>query len=557
MRESDQMSKLTKQEIAQLKILLDPIKWAEATLRDPKDPSKPLKIRDYQKVMLADGSLRKVSRCGRRIGKTFTMVLHILWYAFTNSNSKQVIATPYDSQVTLIFDMIKQFISSTPELVESVESSVKSPHQRIVLKNGAMISGFTAGTRSGAAGGSLRGQAADWLYMDEVDYMTDNDFETIYSIALEAPDRIGVWISSTPTGRRGKFWSACQKGSGWKEFYYPTMVNPEWSPDMERELRGMYSEQGYLHEVLAEFGDETVGVFKKEQIDTARKEYHYTSMPTHRAIRMVGVDWDKYGDATQILILEYRQSDRKFQIINRIEIPKGEFTFDNAVKKIIEVNEIYKPNMIYIDRGFGEYQVEVLRKYGINNPQTGLHKKIRPVSFSESKEFIDPFTRKKDKKPIKPFMVNQLQLLLERQRLQISEYDEMIIRQLENYRVLRTTQKTIVFSTDDDHGVDCLMLCVLAFVENFPDIVESIIEIKHASKIEQLRIRTRNLLEENILVDNNKKDPLTSIDWDEPGPPPMRKVPLGSKPGDRKSVRPFGWSTRGTNTKRKHKRSTW
>lgn len=97
---------------------------------------------------------------------TISMVVHILWYAFTNENSRQVIATPYDSQVQLIFDMIRQFVDSTPELSDSIESSVKTPHQRIQLKNGSLISGFTAGTRSGAAGGSLRGQAADWLYMD-------------------------------------------------------------------------------------------------------------------------------------------------------------------------------------------------------------------------------------------------------------------------------------------------------------------------------------------------------------------------------------------------------
>lgn len=85
----------------------------------------------------------------------------------------------------------------------------------------------------------------------------------------------------------------CQPGSGWEEFYYPTMVNPEWSPRMERELRSMYSEQGYVHEVLAEFGDETVGVFKKAHIDRARREYPYVQIPNYSAIRAVGVDWDK------------------------------------------------------------------------------------------------------------------------------------------------------------------------------------------------------------------------------------------------------------------------
>lgn len=544
--------KLTKQEIEQLKILMDPVLWAEATLKDPKNPRKPLRLRWYQKKMLRDKSVRKVSRCGRRVGKTLTMCTHILWYAFTHENSKQVIATPYDSQVTLIFDMLKQFISATPELQESVDTIVKSPHHLIKLKNGAMIKGFTAGTRSGAAGGSLRGQAADWLYMDEVDYMTDDDFETIYAIALEAPERIGVWISSTPTGRRGKFWKACQPDSGWTQFHYPTMVNPEWSPKMEKELRAMYSEQGYIHEVLAEFGEETIGVFKKEYIDRAKQQYHYISMPTHKAIRSIGVDWDKYGDATQIVIVEYNQNAQKFQVINRIEIPKGEFTLDNAVKKIVQLNEIYNPQMIYIDRGYGEYQVETLRKYGMDHPETGLHKKIRPVSFSETKEILDPFTKQKDKKPIKPFMVNQLQILFERDMIWLSEYDELLIRQLENYQVIKkTVSGQPVFTSEDEHALDCLMLCILGFTEKYPELVNTIVSYEPATRAFDIKVKMGNLLKEKIAF--NDKDYLR--DWDEPGPPPPLKVPVGST--SRKRVQSFSWSTRGTNTRRPFKRRTW
>ena len=543
-------------EIEQLKILSSPVYWAEATLGDPKVPSRPLVLRDYQKDMLITKSVRKVSRCGRRVGKTLTMCVHMLWYAFTHTNSKQVVATPYDSQVQLIFDMLKEFINSTPEIEQSIASSVKSPHNEIKFKNGATIKGFTAGTRSGAAGGSLRGQAADWLYMDEVDYMTDADFETIYSIALEAPERIGVWISSTPTGRRGKFYNACQPDSGWTEFYYPTMVNPEWSPSMEKELRNMYSEQGYIHEVLAEFGDETIGVFKKEYIDRAQKDYHYITIPTKPAIRAIGVDWDKYGDATQIVVTEWNQAEQKIQVINRIEIAKGEFTLDNAVKKVIELNKIYKPKMIYIDRGYGEYQVETLRKYGMNHPETELHKKIRPVSFSETKELIDPFTRVIEKKPLKHFMVNQLQILFERDKIMLSSYDEMIIRQLENYQVIKKTVKgQPVFTSEDDHSLDCLMLCVLGFVEKYPSLMQTIVAFEPVTTMAGIKTIARNLLEENI-AKRADKSYLENDIWDEPHAPPMKQVPLGTKPGQ-KRAKSYGWNTRGTNTKKPITRRKW
>ena len=44
--------------------------------------------------------------------------------------------------------------------------------------------------------------------MDEVDYMGENDFDTVTTIAAERND-IGIFMSSTPTGRRSNFYFAC------------------------------------------------------------------------------------------------------------------------------------------------------------------------------------------------------------------------------------------------------------------------------------------------------------------------------------------------------------
>ena len=505
---------------------------------------------------------------GRRTGKTTTMVIHILWYAFTHKDSRQVIATPYDSQIRMIFDMIQAFISNSPELENSIANMTKNPHE-IKLKNGATIKGFTAGTRSGAEGGSLRGQAADWLYMDEIDYMTDGDFETIYAIALADPKRIGVWISSTPTGRRGVFWKSCVGiMPGWTEFYYPSMSNPNWDAQMEAELRATFSEVGYQHEVLAEFGEETIGVFKKEFIDRARYKYEYLNAPMHRARRVIGTDWDKYGDATQIVVMEYDElaenfsGDRgMFKVINRVEIPKGKFTLDNAVNKIIELNAIYDPDAIYVDRGYGEHQVETLHKYGMNHPETELHTKVVGIPFSGAKAITDPWTKVTENKPIKAFMVDQLTILFERDRMIINDSDEMIIRQFENYRVVKITDRGAPkYTSEDEHTIDCIMLAILGFMEKFPGITATIAEYKPATRLLHIQTKAKNALQDAISkgegdVFNRNKD---YLEWDEPGSAPLKRVDLGSKPKDRDTrTRAFGWSTRGSNISKEHKRSSW
>lgn len=47
----------------------------------------------------------------------------------------------------------------------------------------------------------------------------------------------------------------------------------------------------------------------------------------------------------------------KFKVFKRVEVPRSEYTYDNAVNKIVELNEIYNPSYIYVDRGSGEIQI--------------------------------------------------------------------------------------------------------------------------------------------------------------------------------------------------------
>ena len=106
------------------------------------------------------------------VHNTWTMCAHMLWVAFTCNGGREltkgatcIVATPYDNQARLIFDQLKTFIDNNPILRDSVRSLTKNPYV-IEFKNKSIIRLFTAGTRSGSEGGSLRGQKASWLYMD-------------------------------------------------------------------------------------------------------------------------------------------------------------------------------------------------------------------------------------------------------------------------------------------------------------------------------------------------------------------------------------------------------
>lgn len=421
-----------------------------------------------------------------------------------------VFVAPYENQIRLIFDRLRELIDASPLIKDEVEASTKSPYA-IRFSNGSKILGFTTGASSNSGAASLRGQRADLIIADEMDYMGDGDFENIKMLAAERAD-IRIVASSTPTGRRGSFWQICtNKDLNYSEHWHPSTHNPNWSDEMEAEFHAELTEVGYLHEVMAEFGTEESGVFNKDKVDAAREIDNYAyeqltqvqdfvrqkegrDIPTYympqgrsypkNIFRTMAVDWDKYGAASSLLILDFDVQFNKFRVINRTEIPKSEYTYDHAVNKIIELNEIYNPSWIYVDRGAGEYQIERLHIIGDQHPETGLKVKVKGFSFSNKIPVVDPITKKTTMEPLKPFMVNQLAIAFERNRIMLSPYDDLLHKQLINYCVVRISQSGIPIFTDvDEHFVDALGLAYLAFVLEFPDITKSVKQLEHSSKI--------------------------------------------------------------------------
>lgn len=508
----------------------DPIKWAYWKLKDPK--GNPWKARWYQKKMIygiLNGDRRIAARMGRRVGKTETMVVFCLWYAFHHKNSRLLVATPYEHQVRLIFMRLAELVRDCDELDASV-SMTKNPFIAS-FGNGSKIMGFTAGANAGSqAGASVRGQRADWLFLDEVDYMSRDGIDAVTAIAMEDPKRIGIWVSSTPTGKRDFFYDICtNSNTGYKSYHFPSHVNPDFDEKLEGEMRATMTVQGYIHEVEAEFGEETIGVFSKTAVERAKSQYLYSYRelnlweqeqykkqgytiddivfhpeytvrnPAPDAHRIVGVDWDKYAEATQIVVTEFDEILKKFRVAKRYEIPRGDFTYDHAVQKLIEINEIWDPKFFYIDAGHGEYQIEMLRKHGLENPESGMLKKVKRVHFSQTLEIRDPGTREVDKKDVKNFMINQTSILLDRDQLVLSPFDDMVWKQMMDYQVVRISQNgKPIYTSENEHALDAFMLTIMGFTLEFPNITKILEEIKVARKALPFKNTTQESLQQKV-----------------------------------------------------------
>ncbi|MGL5507157.1 MAG: phage terminase large subunit, partial [Paraclostridium sp.] len=321
------LSKAEAKKMAEIKS--DPIKWAQVFLRTFDTKSKkivPWVGRWYQVEMMRDTSVRKVYRCGRRIGKTETMVVEMLYQAFNNKNFRVLMAAPYENQIRNMFTRLNELLAESPLVKSEVIAATKNPY-KIEFANGSMILGFTTGDDAS----SIRGQRADWIYIDEIDFMSEYCFEVVAAVAIERPD-IGITVSSTPLGKRSHFYKMCTDPKmGYSQHFHPSTHNPNWDSKMEAELRAQLTAEGYVHEVLAEFGTQEKGVFDKDALDRASEEVNYayneldffqkkqiaegekeqpimhmyskhTKAPNN-VFRTMGVDWDKYGANSSLLIL--------------------------------------------------------------------------------------------------------------------------------------------------------------------------------------------------------------------------------------------------------------
>jgi hypothetical protein len=459
----------------QLHISRDPVVWAKQFLG--------AELRVYQILILRDPGLRKVLRAGRRLGKTFSLAIMLLHYSYTHKDGRSLVIAPMKTQVELIYQEILRIASKNEVVTNSISRKVTSPQFMIQFSNGSTIRFFTSGMKSGGKSDVARGQEAHLIVLDEMDYMHADDLDALYAMlqktAEDQPDKVMIG-ASTPTGRRERFWEWC-RSPRFTEFWFPSYCNPYFSKEQEEEFREQYSPSGYRHEIEADWGEDSEGVYPRKFVDRAFVAPPWDYIPeitSARSFHTIGVDWDKYGAGTNIVVVETcaeNYEDHRFRGKSRIcyreEIPRSEYTLTKAVDRIIELNRAFNPKHIYVDRGYGEVQVELLKKYGVENPYSGLRDKVKGVGFGESIDVRDPYTKLMIKKEMKPFMVDNLRQFLEKERILVPESDEELYMQLISYVVIRTTQTgRPVFEAAGsamDHAHDALMLALLAITQNY------------------------------------------------------------------------------------------
>lgn len=490
--------------------VLDPVEWAKQNLdwhctdgtgeiwkkKNPeeyydwlvKNPGKSLfgksrYHRPYQSEMLRCTSRRKVFRIGRQAGKTETLVVSILFNLFTKPGKavdqgfRVVLITPFQTQIDLIFSRLMELIRSNEDLRSSIKRHVKAPNYTLELWNGSVIRGFTAGTQSGGNANAVRGQAADMLVFDEADLLSSGDMDSALAVITNSPNAT-VWMSSTPTGKRERFYQTCHSKL-FREFHYPSSVNPMWNDELEMTFKENHTLLGYKHEILAEFGEQEEGVFQDAYIQAAKANYRYGAHSFNPLwAYTIGVDWNDVKNGTTIVVTGFNPTINQFTIVDRIIVSKEGWTQLTACEKIAEYNRIWHPVAIYVDSGYGATQIEVLKKFswdslrnpnkGKGHPDSKIKDRLHEYNFSSKVKVHDLFTREEIEKPAKPFLVENAVRRFETRTISFPSTDAILEAQLHNYIIEGVTDagKPRYAQQDDtigDHTLDALMLSLVGF----------------------------------------------------------------------------------------------
>lgn len=474
---------LTPEEIEIARGLEDPVLWAETHLRNPDDPSEFVQLRWYQKIMIRwqphkywDNSQKKfvwkkrkkLYRCGRRVGKSVCVLMEALWLAYTNSHYRVIVLTPYEQQLRRAWTVLKRLMGDQVTASRIVEKPFI-----IEFSNGSTITGYIGGVKKDRSS-TVRGEGADAICVMEMDHGIDHILSAVMVPILTGKASCR-WIGdSTPSGARGLFYQWCTKPEsrgGAKDFHYASNVSPEWNDDAEQEARSScQSDAEYQHEYMAEWGELTQGVFKTPDVDDTLVKNTYRSYKKDpfklSCVYCMGVDWNQaYG--VKIYIVEYDPNTHRYRTVLKREVPNDEYTQTNAVTEIIELNKKWPLTWIYVDKGYGTTQVELLHKYGKAHPESKLHKTVKAIDFKSNVVLKDPRNGQKIKKPLKPFCVAAAARVVENGQIDIPEEEDDkfgLVGQMRGYRQRTTPSGTIVFEAQNrDDLLIAWILALLAF----------------------------------------------------------------------------------------------
>jgi len=226
---------------------------------------------------------------------------------------------------------------------------------RIVILPGG---GFVA-VRSADNPDSLRGEGLDFVVMDECAFMQKEAWTEAIRPALSDRQGKALFIS-TPKGRNW-FWEVYQRGvngeEGWQAWTFPTANNPFIAKSEIEAAKRDLPEMIFRQEYLAEFIDDSGGVFRrvKEAAILEPREYEQGKQ------YVAGVDVAASVDFTVVSVLDAESKEMVFMDrFNRVDYPV-------LINRLVSVYHRYHlTSMVVESNSIGRPVIDELVSRGLN-----------------------------------------------------------------------------------------------------------------------------------------------------------------------------------------------
>lgn len=450
---------------------------------------------------------------------SFCIALKLLYLAFnktvTSGNDSEgnpvkrgpkiMVITPFQTQLTGLFDEMEKLLNRNQDLVRDVESQsgsnlyVKTPYFHMDFRNGAIISGHVSGVGTkadGSGGGTIRGSGAEIIYLDEMDMISEETIDKVVMPIL-LTDLRGETIliaTSTPIGKRAHFYKWSKESPFFKEDYLPSTVLPQWNKILQT-LDVSPGSEAFRTEYMAEFVDGTYGVFKPPHVYRSFREFQYLDTEnmqwwknrfhireSNALIRCIGIDWNQNA-GTEFVVVAYSPQNHIYVVCESVNIAASEFSALRWREELIRLNYKWKPDYIYADEGYGHTIIEDLKVIAHNISARGikhlqdaetvkLKERLKAFGFKRKISLRDPVTNLEIEKEGKEFLVENAKRILEDPGknnagiLWIPLEEKVLKEQLLHYIVkkISVTTRKPVYESDSakiaDHRLDAFMLAV-------------------------------------------------------------------------------------------------
>ena len=360
----------------------------------------------------------KVLSAGRRWGKTRLGVNECLDAASKGGRAWWVSPSYKTSEVG--WRPLRQIARKIPN------AEVRLVDRMVTLPGG----GFVA-VRSADNPDSLRGEGLDFVVMDECAFMQREAWTEAIRPALSDRQGKALFIS-TPKGRNW-FWEAYMRGvngeEGWESWTFPTSSNPYIEPAEIEAAKRDLPEMIFRQEYLAEFIDDSGGVFRRVQEAAVLEPKEYEQGRQYVA----GVDVAASVDFTVVTVLDAETKEMVYlDRFNRVDYPV-------LIDRLEAVyNRYHLTSMVVESNSIGRPVIDELVARGLN---------------------IVPFTTTS---ATKQAIIQNLQAAFENGQILVLN-DQILVGELLSFESKRNASGGFSYSAPDGMHDDCVLSLAIAW----------------------------------------------------------------------------------------------